>query len=567
MTDIKYTDLPLKTTPLTENDEAIILDASNGGIVSRVKGELIRWPKGDRGEQWPQWPQGIQGIQWEPWKNGERWPTWPQGERWPIWPKGEQGMQWPQGNDGNPGRDGAQGQKGEPWVGVKTITSKKSGKTTTVTIEKTDGTSHNFQLQDGADGTGAGDMIKANNLSDLTNKAEARKNLDVYTKSEVDTKIQNATPNIDLSGYARKQHEHTIADVTNLQSSLDTKLNKSEKDAPNGVAILDGNGVLPSRYLPPSDVLVFWEKANFPAQGETKKIYFEQSTRKIYVYNGSAGYKEYTEHIGRTKSLANGTDLNDILEDGWFVSETNVKSSTLRNAPISRAFTLISYKAAGFIQEVIDYDLQSRWIRRYYGFLNNWSAWQEVPIAKQDISGKANLAGGNTFSGDQILNNALQFGDYAPAANQSTKARVGRATDRGEGSVTFQFGKGDISKQNFQIVDGNWTKVLFEVADNGKVLVPDWLLVGGQVFANRKTPWEAPTISLAIGDGKTGFHHFDTGKFGLYANGQILQDFYQGHEPVCANGLGQYPTIMKMTKAQYDAIAVKGNNCIYFITE
>nr|DAR72225.1 MAG TPA: hypothetical protein [Caudoviricetes sp.] len=42
MTDIKYTDLPLKTTQLTENDEAIILDASNGGIVSRVKGELIR---------------------------------------------------------------------------------------------------------------------------------------------------------------------------------------------------------------------------------------------------------------------------------------------------------------------------------------------------------------------------------------------------------------------------------------------------------------------------------------------------------------------------------------------
>ena len=80
-------------------------------------------------------------------------------------------------------------------------------------------------------------MIKANNLSDLTNKAEARKNLDVYTKLEVDTKIQNATPNIDLSGYAKKQHEHTIADVTDLQSSLDAKLNKSEKDAPNGVAI------------------------------------------------------------------------------------------------------------------------------------------------------------------------------------------------------------------------------------------------------------------------------------------------------------------------------------------
>jgi hypothetical protein len=329
-------------------------------------------------------------------------------------------------------------------------------------------------------------MIKSNNLSDLTNKTEARKNLDVYGKSEVDAKIQNATPNIDLSGYARKEHTHTIGQITDLQTKLDDKLDKSEKDAPNGVAILE-NGALPNRYLPPSDVLVHWEKSTFPAQGDTKKIYFEQSTRKIYVYNGSAGYKEYTDHIGRTKSIPENTDLNTILEDGWFVSETNSKSATLSNTPIRRAFTLISYKSAGFIQEIIDYDLQSRWIRRYYNFLKNWSAWQEVPIAKQDISGKANLVGGNSFSGDQILNNALQFGDYAPAANQSTKARVGRATDRGEGSVVFQFGKGDASNQKFQVVDGAWTKVLFEVTVNGKVMIPDWLLVGGQVFANRKT--------------------------------------------------------------------------------
>lgn len=335
-------------------------------------------------------------------------------------------------------------------------------------------------------------MIKSNNLSDLTNKTEARKNLDVYGKSEVDAKIQNATPNIDLSGYARKEHTHTIGQITDLQTKLDDKLDKSEKDAPNGVAILE-NGALPNRYLPPSDVLVHWEKSTFPAQGDTKKIYFEQSTRKIYVYNGSAGYKEYTDHIGRTKSIPENTDLNTILEDGCFVSETNSKSATFSNTPIRRAFTLISYKSAGFIQEIIDYDLQSRWIRRYYNFLKNWSAWQEVPIAKQDISGKANLAGGNTFSGDQILNNKL--------------------------------------------------------------------------YVDSKNNGQTPTISLAIGDGKTGFHNFDTGKFGLYANGQILQDFYQGHEPVCANGLGQYPTIKKMTKAQYDAIAMKENNVIYFITE
>ncbi len=109
-------------------------------------------------------------------------------------------------------------------------------------------------------------MIKANNLSDLTNKTEARKNLDVYTKSEVDAKIQNATPNIDLSGYARKQHTHTTAEITDLQDKLNTKLDKSEKDVPNGIAVLDDKGALPNKYLPTSDVLIYWDKSTFPAQ-------------------------------------------------------------------------------------------------------------------------------------------------------------------------------------------------------------------------------------------------------------------------------------------------------------
>ena len=80
----------------------------------------------------------------------------------------------------------------------------------------------------------------------------------MYGKSEVDAKIQNSTPNIDLSDYARKEHTHTIGQITDLQAKLDDKLDKSEKDAPNGIAILE-NGALPNRYLPPSDVLVHWE--------------------------------------------------------------------------------------------------------------------------------------------------------------------------------------------------------------------------------------------------------------------------------------------------------------------
>lgn len=112
-------------------------------------------------------------------------------------------------------------------------------------------------------------MLKANNLSDLTNKTEARKNLDVYAKSEVDTKIRNATPNIDLSGYARKEHTHTIGQITDLQAKLDAKIDKSEKGQPNGLATLNKNGAIDSRQIPPylENPLVYTDRSKFPTTG------------------------------------------------------------------------------------------------------------------------------------------------------------------------------------------------------------------------------------------------------------------------------------------------------------
>lgn len=37
MTEILYTSLPEKTTPISSNDEMIILDSANENIVSRIK--------------------------------------------------------------------------------------------------------------------------------------------------------------------------------------------------------------------------------------------------------------------------------------------------------------------------------------------------------------------------------------------------------------------------------------------------------------------------------------------------------------------------------------------------
>lgn len=106
---------------------------------------------------------------------------------------------------------------------------------------------------------GTGDMQRIKNLSDLTDKAEARKNLDVYAKDEVDKK-------------------------------LNTKLDATQKGKALGVPELDKDGFIQGKNIPDwaLNTLVFWSKDDFPKDGKTGKIYFEQSTRKIYVYNGSA---------------------------------------------------------------------------------------------------------------------------------------------------------------------------------------------------------------------------------------------------------------------------------------
>ena len=53
-----------------------------------------------------------------------------------------------------------------------------------------------------------------------------------------------------LNGKASASHTHAIADVTNLQSSLDAKVDDSEKGAASGVATLDASGKLPTTQLP-----------------------------------------------------------------------------------------------------------------------------------------------------------------------------------------------------------------------------------------------------------------------------------------------------------------------------
>ena len=102
---------------------------------------------GPAGETGPQGPKGDTGA------TG---PQGPKGETGATGPQGEIGPQGPQGPQGATGPTGPKGDNGvSPAVSVS-----KTGKVTTITIVDAAGT-HTATINDGADGSGAGDMVRA----------------------------------------------------------------------------------------------------------------------------------------------------------------------------------------------------------------------------------------------------------------------------------------------------------------------------------------------------------------------------------------------------------------------
>jgi hypothetical protein len=102
-------------------------------------------------------------------------------------------------------------------------------------------------------------------------------------------------------GAAASSHSHAISDVTGLQTALDGK------QASGTYATLVG-GTVPSTQLPSyvDDVLEFAATANFPATGESGKIYVATGTGKVYRWSGSA-YVEIIGSPGSTDAVPEGS--------------------------------------------------------------------------------------------------------------------------------------------------------------------------------------------------------------------------------------------------------------------
>ena len=184
------------------NDKILILDSVSEEARLASKDELKgdkgdKWDKGDTGEKWEKWDKwdkgdkGDKGDKWDTWATGATWPqwaTWPQGAKWDKWDAftyddfTEEQLealtwpQWPKGDKGDKGDTGSQWPKwdtGDTWPQwetwpqwptwptgnwISSVTTSKSWKTTTVTMNYTSWEPTVFQVQDWADWQGSGDM-------------------------------------------------------------------------------------------------------------------------------------------------------------------------------------------------------------------------------------------------------------------------------------------------------------------------------------------------------------------------------------------------------------------------
>lgn len=142
-----------------------------------------------------------------------------------------------QGPAGPQGVAGSQGDDGRGIVSVvRTSGTGAAGTTDTYTITYTDNTTSTFQVYNGADGSGAGDMTKAVYDTNNDGKVNAANTADTATTassvpwSGITDKPSTFTPSA---------HTHIISDVTNLQTSLDAKINASSGTA-SGLTLNDG---------------------------------------------------------------------------------------------------------------------------------------------------------------------------------------------------------------------------------------------------------------------------------------------------------------------------------------
>jgi hypothetical protein len=123
-----------------------------------------------------------------------------------------------------------------------------------------------------------------------------------------DASARTAISVTDAGGEGSLGYDNSTGVITYTGPSFSGLEVTSAKGQANGYASLDSSGLVPSSQLPSyvDDVLEYAAVANFPATGETGKIYVATGVNKTYRWTGSV-YVEIAASPGSTDSVTEGS--------------------------------------------------------------------------------------------------------------------------------------------------------------------------------------------------------------------------------------------------------------------
>ena len=313
---------------------------------------------------------------------GPQGPQEPTGAAGPTGATGPRGETGPQGLQGPQGATGPSGPKGDDGVSP-TISVSKSGKITTITIVDAEG-SHTATINDGADGSGAGDMLAATYDTDgdgIVDDAEKlggqlpsyyAKAADMpsvpawalsntkptYTAQEVGaaaaehTHEQGDVAGLSnaLSGKAAVEHTHAQGEITGLETALAGKVNAesgkglstndyttAEKQKLAGIAAGANNYVHPSTH--PASMIAglasvatsgsyndLADKPNIAEEIDVDTTITEGGTNPVTggaIYTALAG-KADASHTQSANTITAGTLAGQVLANATAVAALDV---------------------------------------------------------------------------------------------------------------------------------------------------------------------------------------------------------------------------------------------------
>lgn len=168
-----------------------------------------------------------------------------------------------------------------------------------------------------------------------------------YTEYEIDQKLtavndkfdnylakDNAVEYIPTDDYNPATKKYVDGEITKVNTTIDTKIDKSSAGVANGIAQLDLTGKVPASQLPSfvDDVLEFDSADSFPAEGESGKIYIAVDTNITYRWSGT----QYTMissslALGETASTAYPGDKGKANADKLATIESGAQVNVIEN--------------------------------------------------------------------------------------------------------------------------------------------------------------------------------------------------------------------------------------------